>query len=270
MRIYTKKGDLPFRRSAFPDGQPHFTLLHVDEYRECTVESDICSPEDLFALTLAASVLGQNGYSVNLDIRYLMGARMDRAIDRNQPFTLDVVTRVINCTGFKKVRVLDCHSPVGLGLLGATNVLPYDIVRQVLGRFGSELRVIVPDKGAWNRVHSLTADWQLQYQVPLVQCSKTREMATGNLTNFKVEDPSFVKGHPCLIIDDICDGGGTFIGLAKELRAVGATSVKLFVTHSIFSRGPKLEGIDQIFTTDSYPTVKGDSIVFKVNMEEMK
>lgn len=269
MRIYTKAGDLPFRTFAFPDGQPHFILLHRDEYRECTVEADICSPQDLFRLVLVSDVLYNNGIVPSLDIRYLMGARMDRAIDQFQPQTLLSVCRVLIGAGYRNMRVLDCHSEVGLRYLGAKNVLPFSIVAKVISQFGKDLRVIVPDKGAKDRVQALTIDWQMQSYTPLVQCFKERDMATGHLSAFKIEDPSLVKGKPCLIIDDICDGGGTFVGLAQELRAAGATSVSLFVTHSIFSKGPILEGIDRIYTTDSYPTPKGDSTVFKVSMQEM-
>jgi len=56
-----------------------------------------------------------------------------------------------------------------------------------------------------------------------------------------------------MIVDDICDGGATFILLAKELYAAGAKEVNLFVTHGIFSKGliPLYEaGIKRIFTQD--------------------
>jgi ribose-phosphate pyrophosphokinase len=67
-----------------------------------------------------------------------------------------------------------------------------------------------------------------------------------------VLDASAVRGKECLILDDICDGGGTFTGLATELHKAEAQAVDLFVTHGIFSKGGTLEGIRQIFTTDSY------------------
>lgn len=63
----------------------------------------------------------------------------------------------------------------------------------------------------------------------------------------------FERGRTiALIVDDICDGGGTFVGLAKELRAAGATRVYLYVTHGIFSKRLPLEGIDHVYTTDSF------------------
>ena len=63
---------------------------------------------------------------------------------------------------------------------------------------------------------------------------------------------SVVANRIALIVDDICDGGGTFSGIAQVLRANGAEKIYLCVTHGIFSKGIEINGIDEIFTTDSY------------------
>ena len=58
-----------------------------------------------------------------------------------------------------------------------------------------------------------------------------------------------------LIVDDLCDAGGTFIGSAQLLRDAGARSVSLYVTHGVFSKGTAAllsQGIDNIYSTTSY------------------
>ena len=61
-----------------------------------------------------------------------------------------------------------------------------------------------------------------------------------------------------IIIDDICDGGATFINIAKELRKPGYmykdNKIYLIVTHGIFSKGTtKLsQYFDGIYCTNSY------------------
>ena len=81
------------------------------------------------------------------------------------------------------------------------------------------------------------------------------------LTGFKVyaED---LKGCDCLIVDDICDGGGTFIGLANELKNKNAGKLYLAVSHGIFSRGfDDLEKcFTKIFTTDSIKKPEHNSL----------
>lgn len=252
MRIYTPLGDLAFKTFTFPDGQPHFKLeTYEQEFDLATIETAIKSPWDLLLVLLASDVLRAHGYSsVNLDIRYLMGARMDRAIDWSQPFTLQTIARLINGAGFSRVRILDAHSEVATRLIrNSSNQLPYRIVESLLTTLGVPA-VACPDKGAVPRVQKLVG-----MLAPIVYCSKKRDMATGVLSDFEVldyqsNDRSYSEG--VLIVDDICDGGGTFVGLAKELRDSGAKQVYLYVTHGIFSRGLPLDGIDHVYTTDSY------------------
>ena len=74
-----------------------------------------------------------------------------------------------------------------------------------------------------------------------------------------------VAGKDVLIADDLCDAGGTFIGSAAVLRAAGARSVSLYVTHGLFSRGVAAllqQGIDHIWTTTSVadPAIAGERV----------
>jgi ribose-phosphate pyrophosphokinase len=276
MRIYTRAGDLAFKLFTFPDGQPHFQLeTYEREFQSVCVETAIRNPMELLQALLVNQVLRQHGYSeVNLDIRYLLGARMDRAIRSDQPFTLELVARLINGAGFTRVRILDVHSDVATRLIrNSWNLLPLGPVRQVLMALNYPL-VVSPDKGAYDRVAKITHEvgsWN-----PFLQCGKVRDTATGALSGFKVYDPSLARGRECLIVDDICDGGGTFVGLAKELRAAGASKVHLYVTHGIFSKGLPLEGIDHVYTTDSFSTYEESSeriypglTVIPVSMKEI-
>jgi ribose-phosphate pyrophosphokinase len=273
MRIYTKAGDLAFSTFTFPDGQPHFKLeTYERDFTTATIETSIKSPLELFTVVLANDVLRQAGFvEVNLDIRYLLGARMDRAIDSMQPFTLQVVARMLNSCGFSKVRVLDVHSEVALRLIrNSENVLPHKVLDQVWTTVGGEDTVVVtPDKGAGPRVSALMRDWQYRY----CWMEKVRKPETGELQGFGfVDGYNNVSGNNCFIIDDICDGGGTFVGIAKLLRQVGAKKVYLYVTHGIFSKGTTLEGIDAIYTTNSYqPDTYGYNkvVCIPISMKEL-
>lgn len=274
MRIYTKSGDLAFSTLTFPDGQPHFRLETVDDsgFNAATIEVSIKSPTDLFMVQLVALVLRNVGFSqLVLDVRYLMGARMDRAISGLEPHTLQLVSQVINSCGFSKVRILDAHSEVATRLIrNSVNLLPYKVVEQVITTCSPDY-VVVPDKGAVERTTALRAGKRLIF------CAKKRDMATGALTGFEVDKSEGIgrcyDPFTCLIIDDICDGGGTFVGLAKELRKKGAKKVFLFVTHGIMSKGWPLEGIDKIYTTDSiFPNANVDGsalVVVPISMETL-
>lgn len=271
MKIYSQLGEIPFKTFTFPDGQPHFSL-DIKETREealhATIEAPIRNSYELVTVLLAKDALSASGYRVALDIRYLMGARMDRRIDCNSPNTLEVVARILMAAGFSRIRVLDCHSEVGLRLLNAKNLLPFNAFNSILANYGDEPTIVIPDKGAANRVQKLANTYGHH-----IQGSKKRDPATGKLAGFDINFHD-LSNHRCLIVDDICDGGGTFTGLAQVLRKAGAVSVELFITHGIFSKGLPIEGIDKVYTTDSYGQPKGVSdhlyTCIPISMKDMK
>ncbi len=241
-------GYTPF---IFPDGQRHTTLEADVAWSEVVITTSLCSADDLFDLLLVNDILRHNHNAVHLQVEYLLGGRMDRRINDRQPATLEVVTEIINTARFKSVSVLDPHSSASLDFIAESEVPRYAMIefREALNDFQPEDTVIVqPDKGARARVLMMAQG--LGFMV--TSCSKERDPVTGKLSRFKVNNPGDVYGKRCLIVDDICDGGATFVALARKLREAGAIEVSLFVTHGIFSKGKDLEGIDAIYTTGSF------------------
>jgi len=118
---------------------------------------------------------------------------------------------------------------------------------------GESLCLVSPDGGALKKIHKLAQFLRIEN---VVECMKERDVKTGALTNFKAMTDG-LDGQTCFIVDDICDGGGTFAGTAKVLKEKGAGKVHLIVSHGIFSRGTSIEAIDEIYTTDSYRQVDG-------------
>lgn len=269
IRIYNRHGDVPFNVMTFPDGQPHVEVpssMFGDEPSVVTIEASIRDPRGLFDVLAAKSALDTHGVSTRLDLRYLLGARMDRRIGRGHPATLEIVCRSIVAAGFSRIRVLDPHSVMCLRLLGAEAVYPTDALacmfRRVL-QFGDEMLILAPDAGAVDRVAAYQEATQRQEQFRVVSVCrvivgrKSRDAETGVLSGFSIADASMVRGKRVLIMDDLCDGGRTFSGQAAILREHGAIGVELYVTHGIFSKGTPIDGVDHIYTTDSYAQAGG-------------
>lgn len=114
-----------------------------------------------------------------------------------------------------------------------------------------KLMLVAPDAGALKKIHNVAkASGARDYAI----LTKERDVATGNLTGFSLVSGN-VAGKDVLIVDDLCDAGGTFIGSAQVLRDAGARSVSLYVTHGVFSKGVENllnNGIDAIYTTTSF------------------
>jgi ribose-phosphate pyrophosphokinase len=266
MRLYSAQtGDIPYHLMTYPDGQRHLRLQLRAEGQLVTIEARIANADELFDVLLAKDALSAKGCAVSLDIRYLLGARTDRRMGTDQPFTLQIVAQILLTAGFRKIRVLDPHSPSSLALLDATAVYPHQQLDRILALYHIDDSVVIaPDVGATDRVRHLVRD-----RLRILQGHKHREALTGNLSRFTIDDASFAADRRCLMIDDICDGGRTFTALADILHHQRAMSVDLFVTHGIFSHGVPLIGIQTIYTTDSYYTLNEPSVtVLPIHMGE--
>jgi ribose-phosphate pyrophosphokinase len=245
-----------YQRLTFPDGQPH---LKIDPASlppagtPCQITARLASPADLLLVLLAKDVLDAADLGpVSLQVTYLLAARMDRPMTTGEPFALRVVTDVLNQAGFAKIRVFDPHSEVSTALLRRSQAVEnHAFVQECLRDFvpaGEPYWLVSPDGGALKKIHQLA---QFVGAEQVSECSKTRDVRTGQLSGFRTLDTDF-KGQPCLIADDICDGGGTFVGLAALLKSKGAGPVALAVSHGIFSKGFDLAGVDRIYTTNSF------------------
>ena len=92
--------------------------------------------------------------------------------------------------------------------------------------------------------------------LPMVRADKIRSTDTGEITGTVVYS-EHIGSKDFLIADDICDGGRTFIELAKVLRPLTDGKIYLYVTHGIFSKGLDVfEGlIDGVYTANPFPKV---------------
>jgi hypothetical protein len=136
-------------------------------------------------------------------------------------------------------RVLDPHSDVGPALIDRCRV-----AHPTFPKTTEYIGVIAPDGGAEKRAYRVAAS----LGVPLYHAWKSRSVATGQLTGFGIEP---IQPGRYLIVDDICDGGGTFIGLADVLDP--NVEADLYVTHGLFTRGaqPLLDCFNRVYCTDS-------------------
>ncbi len=192
-------------------------------------------------------------------IPYLPYARQDRMCSKGQHFGLHVMSQLLSTIPQKTITTYDLHSKVASSLLaedgfGVIDIQQYDILmKHSLGEdlADGRLRLVSPDKGAKDKTAQVSSF--CNSKMSTIVGGKTRDPKTGKITEFTVDEDDLC-GQDLLIVDDICDGGGTFIGLADELKKRGAGEISLFVTHGIFSRG--FDGfsglIDHIYTTDSF------------------
>ncbi|MHA4809205.1 phosphoribosyltransferase family protein [Flavitalea flava] len=262
--IYPQKSDISFSIMLFPDGQPHIkmdgvSMNNLDKKQPLRIFTRIAGSNDLLQALFIKNVLDYQEFDhVELHISYLLTARMDRVMVEGEPFSLKVVANMLNQADFKKIKIFDPHSEVSTALIDRSYAVPnHSFVKQSLAKYfnahpAKAYCLVSPDAGALKKIHKLAQYLEVEN---IVECMKERDVKTGKLTKFSTATENF-NGLTCFIVDDICDGGGTFVGTASMLKEKGAGKVVLIVSHGIFSKGTQLENIDEIYTTDSFKPVE--------------
>lgn len=244
--------EIVFKSFTFSGGEPHIKIEPgFDATQPVIVTHRLNSFNSLGELCVTVDALKRMGVAkIGLFIPYFPGARQDRIMIPGEPLTVKVYVDIINAMGFAKVTVFDPHSEVAPALLENCEIVPnYKFIDEVLKRIGTDVKLISPDGGALKKIYKLS---EYLGGAEVVECSKSRDVKTGKLSGFKVYEDDLANAD-CLIVDDICDGGGTFVGLAEELKKKNAGRLYLAVSHGIFNKGFEMFGdFEKIFTTNSF------------------
>lgn len=254
----------------FPGGELHITSKWWDDIvtklTVCNEHTDtdkvicrIMDSEDLMRLCLFTNAYEnvQGRKPSTLILPYIPYARQDRIPRVGEALSIKVFANIINSLGYSRVVVMDPHSDVSTALIEHVQVIPqweiwgYQLIKlnaeDVIGSFD----LISPDAGALKKIYNL------QNYVKPSRCKtirvgmKHRDTETGQITGTSVDGQPFRTTG--VVVDDICDGGRTFIELAKVIRK-DYEKLILCITHGIFSNGldELFQYYDEIYTTNSW------------------
>lgn len=231
------KSDIDYTISTFPDGEVQICLGKLDRKDDVTIHCRVRNANELFLLLQVGDILDRQGISYHIEIYYLFTMRMDRVMDFNKPFSLDITMNLlgtlkrclwINIAAPHNQEVVTFYNKVGFheGIL--------ENIEELENSF-----ICYPDKGAEDRyewVHIIK-----QEVSKYLTCAKHRSEKTGFIDSFIVENPEAYTGGKVIVVDDLCDGGATFMLVAKALDALKVESKELWVTHAI-----QLDGIKKV------------------------
>lgn len=267
--------EIPFESFTFSGGEEQIKISSRVTHRiqDFTIYATLTSSAEILKLIMVTDALRRatTNAKINLNMPYIPYARQDRVCNPGEALGIRVFCDLINSLKFNSVRVLMPHSDVALALLDNVNETVHQyawdcfVADSILSADHNNLVIVSPDAGAVKRTLKF-AQWynkrvhgfgRQPLTIPVVMADKVRDVTNGNITHTTVhESPTGndVEGKACLIYDDICDGGMTFIKLAEELRFHGAARVILAAPHGIFSKGVSalVPHIDHIITTNVF------------------
>lgn len=262
--INKDKGDIVYDIINFSDGEKHIKFItEINRKDSVKVICRITSMDELFILMQVGDILNRMEVEWALVITYLMGMRMDRVMSFNEAFSLKIVAKTINDMHPDAVFVVEPHSDRTLKLINNSTPLMNHFAEAAMTDPEHNYMIVFPDAGA-----KLRYGEALENKVPMMTCHKKRDPATGKLSGFGIDNPEVLNEYPeCnafFVIDDLCDGGGTFCGIADQLKELRPNFHRtLAITHAVAARGiyKVMDYYNDLFITNSYADWGNDQFV---------
>jgi len=257
IKIYVGLEKLDYEQFIFPGGE---VSIRIDQTKKLfhpitTIEANLQSPREVIELLMVTDAVKRMFPSnrVNLQMPYVPYARQDRVSVPGEALSIKVMADLINSQNYANVEILDPHSDVTSALINNLTVVEqHEIARNIPVDWDNTI-LVAPDAGAAKKINKLAAIKGSE----VITAYKVRNPKTGNITGTRVDanPAAFIESNKrFLIVDDICDGGRTFIELAKVLKSAYNMPIDLYVTHGIFSKDLDVFNglINQIFCANPW------------------
>jgi ribose-phosphate pyrophosphokinase len=270
--VNLERSEIKYKISKFPDGQQTIDLINWYSINDkgdnaIQISTRLNSFQDLEILICAVQALRNvTSRKIELYVPYFLGSRSDRKfVNGGVNYLKQVICPIINSLNFSKVDVLDPHSDVLEACLNnyeKTNnhFLVALALNNICADMSGSVCLVSPDAGAYKKVFDVAKEFNIE---KIITATKVRDLKTGQILHTEVPTPDMHNDIKYVIVDDICDGGRTFVEIAKAIKASRPTAkIYLIVTHGIFSGGfyELDELFEGVFCTNSYEDIKSKVI----------
>jgi ribose-phosphate pyrophosphokinase len=276
--------EVEFKVSKFPDGQQTIDLLEWSSIGKYTdpvmIKSRLNSFRDLELIICATQAVRniQPNKEIQLYVPYFLGSRSDRKfVEGGVNYLKQVICPIINSQNYSKVITVDSHSDVLEACLNnyekISNVkLAKWALSNIDNKNGAQDRTMIvsPDAGALKKIYDIAKTFRIKN---VVTAGKVRDIVTGNIVKTELPQMNLDGIEQIVIFDDICDGGRTFIELAKVIKEQTDKPIYLVVTHGIFSAGllELSKHFNGVYSTNSVKDINVEEYSdFTVNKDFLK
>ena len=213
---------IAFEQFTFSGGEPHLVIKEpLSETDTLMITCRVRSFNDFGAMLLAADAVRRFGIKhLELFIPYFPAARQDRVMVPGEPLSVKVYADPVNAVGFDRVYVFDPHSEVTPAVLNRCQVINnHGLVKKATAGLGDFI-LVSPDGGALKKIYKVS---EALGGIPVVECSKKRDVKTGKLSDFTVYDADLsLNGKTCVVVR---------AGLGKHIGDISALCVAAGLTN---------------------------------------
>jgi len=239
--------NIPITTWKFPAGEVGFKINDIEQVtcslsNDFDIEVEFESNDDIFLALQAIDAMKNLGVEANkiyVRFKYLPYSRQDRYCQPGESFALKIFTDIMNQTGVN-IYTFDVHSNVAIDLCEKMWNTPQYVFSPL--HYRAFDFIVAPDKGALLKIE-LHKD--VRWLTEIVCLNKQR---VDRKVIYEDYEQDKLHGTVC-VIDDICDGGATFISLAEMLIKTQPRieSLNLYVTHGIFSNEKSFDKLSEMY-----------------------
>ncbi|MDQ3755753.1 MAG: ribose-phosphate pyrophosphokinase [Acidobacteriota bacterium] len=240
----------------FSDGEFNFQITENVRGSDIFIVQPTCPPTDAHLMELLVMLDAfrrSSAERVTAVIPYYGYARSDKKDRPRVPIAAKLVANLIGAAGAHRILTMDLHAAQIQGFFD----IPVDHLYAAPVFIGyyqanplTNLTVVAPDTGGAERARA----YAKRLNAELALCDKRRESANVAEVMNVVGD---VRGRNCLVVDDMCDTGGSLTKVAKALKEAEAASIHACFTHAVLSgqacRKLNRSDIEQVVTTNTIP-----------------
>ena len=213
---------------------------------------------------LVGSLRDAGAASVTVLAPYLPYMRKDRRTNPRDPLNARYLAQLFEAAGTDRLVAVEPHNLAAFENAFRIPTVPLPLAPLLadwLERAGSgvPLMVVSPDVGGVKRVQELHALLAARGRpaagIAFFEKRRSRDVVTGGAI---VGD---VRGHACLVVDDLIASGGTLARAARACREQGASAVYAAAAHALFlpetAANLGAAGLDRLLVTDSIAVDEG-------------
>jgi len=184
-------------------------------------------------LLMVDAAMRASAQRITIVIPYYGYARQDRKVEPRVPISAKVVANLLQSVGVDRVLTMELHSDQIQGFfdIPVDNLFGSPLMIDYLKSLNlHEPTVVSPDTGGTERARFLAKN--LNAELAIVD--KRRPVANESEVMNVIGEVN-VKGHDCILIDDMIDTAGSITGAARALRELNARDIYCVSTHAVLS-----------------------------------
>lgn len=190
--------------------------------------------DEMMALAqIVDAIRNVNDRPIHLVVPYFPYSRQDRRCNPGEGHALKMFANFINSLHFASVGTFDPHSTVLEALVDRLNITTQAVCAHWLP---SHDVFIAPDAGAEKKIFTLSQVINAQSNVDVI-CATKKRAADGKILYSSLPTGTRLDGKTVCLVDDLCDGGATFLSLGSVARGEKPAKLNLYVTHGMFTKG---------------------------------